>query len=439
MKTKTFKQGIHPLGKKEMSKNKKIEKIPASSQVIIPLSQHIGAPCKPLVTKKEKVEQGQKIGDNSAFVSCPIHSPLSGQVISLERFAHPVLGETEAIIIEKDEEEKKEWSNKEVDLSSLSPEDIRGKVREAGIAGMGGATFPTHVKLSPPPGKNIDSIILNGCECEPYLTADYRIMMERKEDCLFGLKVIMRATGAQKGYIGIENNKKDVIHLMQKIVKGENKIKVVPLRTKYPQGGEKMLIKAILKREVPSGGLPLDVGVIVSNVGTAIAICEAIKKEKPLIERVITITGPGVNKPSNLLVPIGTSIKYILEWCGLKENAKAIILGGPMMGISQYTLNCPVIKGTSGILVLTEDEITDEKEEPCVKCARCVDHCPVGLLPTMLAKLIKAESWEKLREFNIMDCIECGCCTYVCPSKIPIVQLIKWGKNEFRKITSKNG
>ncbi|MCD6575473.1 electron transport complex subunit RsxC [Candidatus Aerophobetes bacterium] len=438
MRTKTFKQGIHPSEEKELSRDKKIESIPLPSKVIVPLSQHTGAPCKPLIDKKDAVERGQKIGDVDAFISCPVHSPLKGKVISIEKHPHPTLGEAEAIIIEVEEDEKGEnrWSEKEVDLSSLSPEEIRKRVREAGIAGMGGAAFPTHVKLSPPSGKNIDSVILNGCECEPYLTADYRLMMERAEDCLFGLKAIMRATGAQKGYIGIEDNKKDAIKIMKSLTSGENEIEVVPLKTKYPQGGEKMLIKAILGREVPSGGLPLDVGVVVNNVGTAIAICEALKKGKPLIERVITVTGKGVEKPSNLLVPIGTPLRDILNYCGLKDNAKAIIMGGPMMGISQYSLDCPVIKGTSGILVLTEDEVSEDEEQPCIRCARCVDHCPMGLFPTTLAKLVKAERWEELGEYNIMDCIECGCCTYVCPSKIPIVQLIKWGKNEFRKITS---
>ncbi|MBC7190245.1 electron transport complex subunit RsxC, partial [Candidatus Aerophobetes bacterium] len=406
MRKKTFRRGVHPPEKKELTEEKKIEKIPLPPQVVVPLSQHTGAPCKSLVQKKDKVKEGQKIGDVDAFISCPVHSPLSGKVVSIEKFPHPTLGEADAIIIEKEEENPQSWDEKDVDLFSLSPEDIRKIVREAGIAGMGGAAFPTHVKISPPPGKKIDTIILNGCECEPYLTSDYRIMLERPDDCIFGLKAIMRACGAQKGYIGIEDNKKEAIKLLQQNVKDEKDIEVVTLKTKYPQGGEKMLIKAILGREVPSGGLPLDVGVVVSNVGTACAISEAIKKGKPLIERVITVTGNGIERPSNLLVPIGTPLKYILEYCGLKENASAIIMGGPMMGIAQWSLDVPVIKGTSGILVFTEDEIRREEEQPCIRCARCVDHCPVGLMPTTLAKLIKAEKWESLSEYNIMDCIE---------------------------------
>lgn len=437
MKIKTFKQGIHPRENKNLSKNRKIERIPPPPELIVPFSQHTGAPCTPLVKKKGRVEEGQKIGDSDAFISCPVHSPLSGEVVSIDKFPHPILGQAQAALIRWDKGERKKWDTKEVNLSSLSPEEIRKKVREAGIAGMGGAAFPTYVKISPPPDKNIDTVILNGCECEPYLTADHRIMIERSEDCLFGLKAIMKATGAKKGYIGIENNKKDAISLMQYATEGEDSLEVIPLRTKYPQGGEKMLIKAILGREVPSGGLPLDVGVVVSNVGTAVAISEAIKKDKPLIERVITVSGSGVENPSNLLVPIGTPIRYILDLCGLRENAKAVVMGGPMMGIGQYSMDVPVVKGTSGILIFTENEIIKEEEKPCIKCARCVDHCPMGLLPTVLAKLVKAEKWEMLGDFNIMDCIECGCCSYVCPSKIPIVQLIKWGKNEQRKIATR--
>ncbi|MBE0478387.1 electron transport complex subunit RsxC [Candidatus Aerophobetes bacterium] len=436
MQSRTFKQGIHPPEKKELSKDKKIEKVPLPPQVIIHLSQHTGAPCRPLVGKGDEVEEGQKIGDHDAFISCPVHSSISGKITSIEKLPHPTLGEGEAILIENKGDEEKKWEEMETDLFSLSPEKIREKVREAGIAGMGGAAFPTHVKLSPPPAKKIDSIILNGCECEPYLTADYRVMIERIEDCIFGLKAIMRSCGAKNGYIGIENNKKDAIKLMQERMRNEESIETIPLKTKYPQGGEKMLIKAILKREVPSGGLPLDVGVVVSNVGTACAISDTLKKEKPLVERVITVTGDGVEKPSNLLVKIGTPIKYILKLCGLKEEAKCIIMGGPMMGISQWSLDIPVVKGTSGILILTEDKIEAEEEQICIRCARCVDHCPMGLLPTTLIKFIKAERWEDLEKLNLMDCIECGCCSYVCPSKIPIVQLIKWGKNEFHKISS---
>ncbi len=433
---KTFTQGTHPPQRKGLSKNMQIRRLLPPPRVILPLSQHTGAPCKPLVSKGDRVEKGQLIGDSNAFISSPIHSSVAGKVFSIERFPHPIFGEGEAVVIETADENEKtylEEIQQDIDLSSLSPEDIRKRVRESGIVGLGGAAFPTHVKLTPPSGKTIDTVILNGCECEPYLTSDYRIMLERGEDCLFGLKLIMLATGAKKGYIGIESNKREAISLLQRISGQEENIQVISLKTKYPQGGEKMLIKAILNREVPSGGLPLDVGVVVSNVGTAVAILEAVKFKKPLIERVITVTGK-VRNPSNLLVPIGTPISYCIDQCeGLKEEAAKIIMGGPMMGISQYTLDAPVIKGTSGILILGKKDSLFLKEEPCVKCSRCVDHCPTGLFPTILIKLIRGERWEMLGDYSIMDCIECGCCSYVCPSKIPLVQLIKLGKKEFKE------
>ncbi|MEA1964820.1 MAG: electron transport complex subunit RsxC, partial [Candidatus Aerophobetes bacterium] len=412
--------------------DKKIERI-FPSRVILPLSQHTGAPGRPLVKKGDLVEEGKKIADSSSFISSPIHASISGKIASIKRMPHPVMGEMEAIVIEGNGE-RKNWEEKRVDLSSLKKDEIRKIVREAGIVGLGGAAFPTHVKLTPPKDKPIDTVILNGCECEPYLTGDYRLMLERPDDCICGLKIIIKATDAKRGYIGIENNKPRAIKLMRNKLKNEDNLKVIPLKTKYPEGGEKMLIKAVLDREVPAGGLPLDVGVIVNNVGTAVAIFEAIKYKKPLMERVVTVTGEAVNKPANFLVPLGTPFSCLLEKCeGLKENAKKVMMGGPMMGISQHTLDVPVIKGTSGILVFGEEEIELEEEKPCIKCARCVDHCPMSLLPTFLARLIKNERWQELKDYNIMDCIECGCCSYVCPSKIPIVHLIKQGKLELRK------
>jgi electron transport complex protein RnfC len=426
---KTFRQGLHLAEKKELSEEKKIKRIPSPPRVILPLSQHTGAPGRPLVKAGDKVEEGQKIAETDSFISSPIHASMSGKVTSVEKLPHPVGGEGEAIIIEGNGNGRKVWEKGGVDLGSLAAEEIRKIIREAGIVGLGGAAFPTHVKLSPPENKPIDTIILNGCECEPYLTGDHRLMLERADDCLYGLRVIMKAAGAARGYVGIESNKPDAIALMRKKLKADESIQVVPLKTRYPQGGEKMLIKAILNREVPSGGLPLDVGVVVNNVGTALAIAEAIKWSKPLLERVVTVTGSGVKQPANLWVPLGTPFSYVVGECGgLRENASKVIMGGPMMGLSQYTLDVPVVKGTSGILVLTESEVVFREEEPCIKCARCIDHCPMGLLPTILARLVKAERWDSLKDYGVMDCIECGCCAYVCPSKIPLVHLMKLGK-----------
>jgi len=448
---RTFKQGIYLKENKELSEEQKIKRISLPSKVILPLSQHIGAPCEPLVKKRDAVKKGEKVADSHSFVSSPIHASISGEVISIEKMSHPVVGEVTSIVIErKGEEEEQVWAkgngsngvereeNKESDLSSLKAEDILKKIREAGIVGLGGAAFPTHVKLSPPKDKPIDTIILNGCECEPYLTSDHRIMLERADDCIYGLRVIMKVTDAKLGYVGIENNKPDAIALFKEKLKGEDDIKVVSLKTKYPQGGEKMLIKAILDREVPAlissegtlrPGLPMDVGVIVDNVGTAVAIAEAIKWGKPLLERVVTVTGSAVKNPSNLLVPLGTPFSHIVDECGgLKEEVGKVVMGGPMMGISQWTLDVPVIKGTSGILLLKGTDVLFQEEKPCIKCARCIDHCPMGLLPTMLVRLVKGEKWSGLKEYNITECVECGCCSYVCPSKIPLVHYIKLGK-----------
>ncbi len=480
---KTFKQGLHLLEKKELSEEKKIRRIAPPSRVILPLSQHTGAPCEALVKKGDVVKEGEKIADSHSFVSSPIHASISGKVSSIEKMPHPLGGEVTSIIIEREaDDERKVWNKvavpfmaqlsdksdrykneredktrskvvplspkveegkSEVDISSLKAEEIRSKIREAGIVGLGGAAFPTHVKLSPPEDKPIEAVILNGCECEPYLTSDHRLMLERADDCIYGLKVIMKALGAKSGYVGIENNKPGAIALFREKLKGEDNIEVVSLKTKYPQGGEKMLIKAILNREVPSlvsngttsrAGLPLDVGVVVNNVGTAVAIAEAIKWDKPLLERVVTITGSAVKNPSNLLVPLGTSFSHLIDECGgLKEKVSKIIMGGPMMGISQYILEVPVIKGTSGILVLTRKEALSGEEEPCIKCSQCIDHCPIGLLPTTLARLVKREMWDSLKDYNIMDCIECGSCSYICPSKIPLVHYIKLGKLQVQK------
>ncbi len=446
---KTFRQGIYLKENKGFSEGERIRRISPPGKVVLPLAQHIGAPCEPLVEKGEMVKKGDKIADSSSFVSSPIHASISGKVISIERMLHPAGSRVTAIVIKREDEHEHEErqiryeDNEEPYLSSLKAEDIRAGIREAGIVGLGGAAFPTHVKLSPPKDKPIDTIILNGCECEPYLTSDHRTMLERTEDCIYGLKVIIKAAGAESGYVAIERNKPQAIALFRDKLKYENNIKVVALKTKYPQGGEKMLIKAVLNREVPwvtsdggalRPGLPMDVGVIVNNVGTAVAIAEAIKWGRPLLERVVTVTGSAVKKPSNLLVCLGTPFSHIMDECGgFKEDVGKIIMGGPMMGINQYTLDIPVIKGTSGILVLTKREAAFREEKVCIKCARCIDHCPMSLLPTSLVRLVKGGRWDSLEEQNINECIECGCCAYVCPSKIPLVHFIKLGKIQVKK------
>jgi len=441
MRLKTFKQGIHPGYYKRLSENEPIKRCPFPKRVIIPLSQHTGAPCKPLVEKKDKVERGQKIGEADAFITAPVHSSVTGTVKAIEKRPHPGTGSFKAVVIEREENtEEKEWEKGQLDLQNISADDVRKIVREAGIVGLGGAAFPASVKISPPKEKPIDTIILNGCECEPYLTADHRIMLEYTDDCILGLKIIMKTVRAKRGIVGIEANKMDAYELFLEKTKDEKNIDVKLLEVKYPEGAEKMLIKALLLREVPAGGLPMDVGVVVHNVGTAVSIVEAVRDNKPLIERVVTVTGKGINNPGNFMVPIGTPFSDVIEAAGgLKDNAAKVIMGGPLMGIAQSDLGVPVIKGTSGILVLTADEIDIEEEVNCIRCARCVDHCPMYLIPTEYVRFAKGEAWERLDSCHIMDCIECGSCAFVCPSKIPIVQYIKLGKLALRNLESKKG
>jgi len=454
LKTKTFKQGVHPPEYKELTEKFAVKNVPEPQKVVLPMIQHIGAPCEPLVKVGDQVRSGQKIAGSEKFVSAFVHTGISGRVTAIAPHPHPIGIEVTSIVIEKDtapsldQTQLKDHSPDPVpirdrfqglDPDTADPRQIRSAVQEAGIVGLGGAAFPTHVKLSPPESKFIDTVILNGCECEPFLTADHRIMLEQTDDCIQGLKIIMKAVGASKGYIGIEINKPDAIKLMREKLDhinsnagtGNNSynISVIGLRVKYPQGAEKNLIKAVLGREVPSGGLPMDVGALVSNVGTAAAVSRAVIKGEPLTKRVVTVTGGGINNPSNIQVPLGTSFEEIINFCGgLKKDAAKVIMGGPMMGISQYTLTVPVVKATSGILVLTEKEAKQAEEAPCIRCARCVDHCPMALLPVELGRLVKAEKWDKLHDYNIKDCVECGCCAYLCPSKLPLVHLVKLGK-----------
>ncbi|MFO8150103.1 MAG: electron transport complex subunit RsxC [Trueperaceae bacterium] len=304
--------------------------------------------------------------------------------------------------------------------------------------GLGGATFPAHVKLSPPEEKPIDVVIINGAECEPYLTADHRVMLEKPEKIVFGLKMMIKALGAEKGIIGIEDNKADAIQVMEQAVAEEDNITINRLHTKYPQGAEKMLILVTTGRKVPSGGLPMDVGVVNHNVGTAVAICDAIREGKPLIERVVTITGEGINCPANMLIRVGTIVSNVLEACGgLKEETRKLILGGPMMGLAQPDADLPVIKGTSGILALTDDDVYLAESSPCIRCAKCVDACPVQLVPTAIAQAAEHGLFKKAEKLHALDCFECGCCAYVCPAKIPLTQLIRIAKAEIVKAKKK--
>ncbi|MEW9123049.1 MAG: electron transport complex subunit RsxC [Thermotaleaceae bacterium] len=427
----SFRGGVHPPHFKEATARLKVERALEPKIVTIPLQQHIGAPSELLVKVGERVKVGEKIAEASGFVSAPIHSSVSGVVKQVGRMLTPT-GETMCVIIESDGlNEIHENVVPKGSIESLSGKEILNIIKEAGIVGMGGAAFPTHVKLSPPPEKKIDTVILNGAECEPFLTADHRLMLENPESIINGLKAMMKVLGVKQAYVGIEDNKKDAIEEMKKHVQKEEGIHIVGLHTKYPQGAEKQLIYACTKREVPSGGLPMDVGVVVNNVGTAAAICNAIETGMPLVERIATITGKGVKEPKNLLIKIGTSFKEIIEQCGGYSGVPGkLIMGGPMMGLAQYTDDIPAIKGTSGILVLMPEEASLPEPRPCIRCGKCVEICPAFLQPLFISGYALQNMHETAEKYNALDCIECGSCSFICPSKRPLLQSIRVSKRE---------
>ncbi len=430
---KTFpKGGVHPPENK-LSADKKIETLALPKLVNIPVSQHLGVPAKLIVNKNDYVKVGQLIAEQGGFVSANIHSPVSGKVIKIDNVPDTAGYKRLAVTIQVEGDEWDASIDRSFDIKkdfNSSSEEIIKKIQEAGIVGLGGATFPSHVKLMPPKDSKPEVLIINGVECEPYLTSDHRLMLEKGIEMLVGTKLLMSALKVEKAFVGIENNKPDAIKHLTELSKDFKGIEVVPLKVQYPQGGEKQLIKAVTGREVPSGGLPIAVGTVVHNVGTAYAVYEAVQKNKPLFERVVTITGKSLKNPGNYLVRFGTPVKDLIDAAGgLPEDTGKIISGGPMMGKALNTTDVPITKGTSGILILPDDESKRREVKPCIRCAKCVTVCPMGLEPFLLMTLSEKGLYERSEKEDVMDCIECGSCSYTCPSDRPLLDYIRLGKN----------
>ena len=427
--------GVHPVENK-LSAGSPIREAALPKQAVFSLFQHIGAPAKPVVQKGDVVKVGTLLAEAGGFVSAPVYSSVSGKVNKIDAVLDASGTRRMAVIVDVEGDEWEDSIDRSKDLVCLSdrPEldskTIVEKIKNAGIVGLGGATFPCHVKLTPPPGSKAECVIINAVECEPYLTADHRLMLEHPEEILVGVDLIMKAVNVTKGYIGIENNKSDAIKLMTEKAKQYPNIEVVPLKVKYPQGGEKQLIDAVIGRQVPAPpAIPISVGAVVQNVGTAFAIYEAVMKNKPLIDRIITVTGKSVKNPSNLLARLGTPFQQLIDECGgLPEDTGKIIGGGPMMGKALLSLDVPMTKGSSGLLIMNEKEARRSEPQPCIRCAKCVSACPMGLEPYLLSKLSAMEEWEAAEKNDIVSCIECGSCQFTCPSKRPLLDMMRVGK-----------
>ncbi|MEO5378661.1 MAG: electron transport complex subunit RsxC [Magnetococcus sp. DMHC-6] len=430
---RSFHGGVHPADNKSLSAHRPIERLPLPKMLYVPLHQHLGTPCEPCVKPGDKVLKGDLIGEAQGFVSVPVHAPTSGTVLEIKQHTvgHPSGFTMLCVVIEPDGRDM--WRSDLVGIKTplqVDPSEIKKKIQEAGIVGLGGATFPSHIKMSPPKGKVVSLLLINGVECEPYLTCDARLMQERAREIVLGITIMMHALQTKECVIGIEANKPMAISAMRKVVDEFQQIKVAVLPVMYPQGAEKQLIEVVTGRQVPSGGLPIDVGVIVHNVATAVAIREAVEFGRPLISRLVTVTGKGVKSTANLEVLLGTPVQDLINFCGgLTYKTKKVIMGGPMMGTALHNLEAPVVKGTSGILALTSDETTfQQKEQNCIRCGSCLKVCPIRLMPCEMAWHSKHENLDALKEYNLFDCIECGSCAFVCPAHIPLVHYFRFGK-----------
>ncbi|NQV72150.1 electron transport complex subunit RsxC [bacterium] len=433
--TPSFKHGVHPDDYKHLTRDRPIERLPFPDSVVVPISQHLGRPSKPIVSPGQYVYRGQLIGEATGFVSSPMHAPMSGVVREIMLHHHPSGNMTEAVVIDRDPLSAQTlFGERRIDWRSMSAKEIIDEIGIGGFVGLGGAAFPTHVKLTIPEGKKARFFIVNAAECEPYLNSDYRILLEKREAVFEGIRVYLKALGAERAYIGTESNKADAARFMREGIPSDLPCEVVEMETKYPQGAEKMLIEAVLHKEVPSGKLPIDVEVVVNNVGTVAGVGELFLFGQPLIERVVTITGPGIKTPANLMIPIGTRLSDVVAYCdGIMDNTRQILFGGPMMGTAQRFLDVPIMKGTSGVLFLTEDKVVHREEYPCIRCQRCVDACPVYLNPSRLGALAGARLYEDMLDYHIMDCMECAACSFVCPSNIPLVQRFRVAKGLLRE------
>jgi len=431
-----FYGGVHPSGFKTLTNDRPVKKTFIPKKVVLPLSQHTGVPAEPVVGLGEMVKVGQLIAKQSGFISASLHASIGGKVSAIAYSPTPTHPRALSIKIEASDNENQEFQGQfRTDISAFSKDELIAAIRDAGIVGLGGAAFPTYVKLSPPKGKTIDTVIVNGAECEPYLTCDHRIMVEKSKEVLKGLEIITKILGAKEAYIAIEDNKLSAAYAMEQALKAfsfqlsASSVKIIILKTKYPQGAEKQIIKAVVNRTVPAGGLPMDVGCVVQSVGTVFAIYEAIYLGKPLIERVVTLTGSAIKEPMNISVKIGTLISDLVSAAGgLKCEAAKVIAGGPMMGISQYMFDVPLLKGTSGVLFISDEDCREEPESVCIRCGACISACPMELVPTQLMYMVKNENFAEARDKGVANCYECGACAYDCPAKIPLVDYMKFGK-----------
>lgn len=435
-KRHTFKHGVHPPENKGGTNALAIRQFPFSPVIVLPVSQHIGAPSKVLIKEGQEVVRGQLLAEADGYLSVPLHAPASGRIRKITNVPTISGKMTLGIYLEPFPSSTQEiMEGNPIDLERATPQEILDGIQHAGIVGLGGAAFPTHAKLKIPEGKRCDVLIINGIECEPYLTTDHRVMLEQPEDIFLGIKYLLKATGAKRAVIGVEANKQDAADFLAEHLNPEEPVSVKVVPVKYPQGAEKMLITSLLGKEVPSGGLPIDVNVVVVNVATTAEVGRLLPHGRGIQERVITITGPAVTKKGNYLIPIGTPLRYVLDQVGVDESISEVYMGGPMMGVAVSNLDISIVKGTSGIVVFSEENVKHAKHVyPCIKCGACVDACPLSLNPSKLGILAKFESYDKMvEEYHLMDCFECGSCSYVCPSHIPLVQYFRLSKSIIRK------